>query len=476
MNTVDTATGLSGQTIVDLTKKHTLFEWSAQGAVDPIPVAGAKGCWFWTPEGKRFLDFNSQLMCVNIGHGDERVIRAIAQQAETLAYANPFMATEARARLGRKLAEICPGDIDVFFFTNGGAEANENAIKIARQYTGRHKVMAFYRSYHGGTAGAMMLTGDPRRWAAEPGMPGVVHVLNPYHGIQQRLGHGRGRARADRGDDPARRADKIAAFFIEPVTGTNGVLVPPDGFLQGIRDLCTKYGILMVADEVMSGFGRTGEWFAVDHWRVVPDLMTMAKGLTSAYVPLGAVGMRRGIADHFKDKVFYGGLTYNSHPLGCATALATLQVYEDDNLMRERAPHGRRDEGPDGGAAGEAPDRRRGALDRPLRRRRAGQGSRVDGAAGAVQRHVGADEHAPQDLPRRGALHLRPHELLLHESAADHHRRRAAPRLRHLRSRAGADQLAPISIPAVSALRRNVSSWPEPRISAMFGSVSRSAL
>jgi len=333
MTTANPSTaGLSGQTIVELTKKHTLFEWSAQGGVDPIPVAGAKGCWFWTPEGKRFLDFNSQLMCVNIGHGDERVIRAIAQQAETLAYANPFMATEARARLGRKLAEICPGDIDVFFFTNGGAEANENAIKIARQYTGRHKVMSFYRSYHGGTSGAMMLTGDPRRWAAEPGMPGVVHVLNPYHGIQ-------------RGWDTTDVAlanieetiqlegpDKIAAFFLEPVTGTNGVLVPPDGFIQGIRDLCTKYGILMVADEVMSGFGRTGEWFAVDHWRVVPDLMTMAKGLTSAYVPLGAVGMRRAIADHFRDKVFYGGLTYNSHPLGCATALATLQVYEDDNL------------------------------------------------------------------------------------------------------------------------------------------------
>ncbi len=327
---------MNGEAIVDLTKRHTLFEWSAQGAVDPIPVAGAKGCWFWTPEGKRFLDFNSQLMCVNIGHGDERVIKAIAQQAESLAYANPFMATEARARLGEKLANICPGDVDVFFFTNGGAEANENAIKIARFYTGRHKVLSFYRSYHGGTAGAMMLTGDPRRWPAEPGMPGVVHVLNPYHGVQ--------RGWEPTADALARieetiqmeGADRIAAFFLEPVVGTNGVLVPPDGFLRGIRDLCTKYGILMVADEVMSGFGRTGEWFAVNHWGVVPDLMTMAKGLTSAYVPLGAVGMRRAIADHFKDKVFYGGLTYNSHPLGCATALATLQVYEDDRLI-ERA-------------------------------------------------------------------------------------------------------------------------------------------
>jgi taurine--2-oxoglutarate transaminase len=334
MTTVNTTVaGLSGQTIVDLTKKHTLFEWSAQGGVDPIPVAGAKGCWFWTPEGKRFLDFNSQLMCVNIGHGDERVIRAIAHQAETLAYANPFMATEARARLGRKLAEICPGDIDVFFFTNGGAEANENAIKLARQYTGRHKVLSFYRSYHGATSGAMMLTGDPRRWAAEPGMPGVVHVLNPYHGVQK--GWDTAQVALDRIEETIELEGPktIAAFFLEPVTGTNGVLVPPDGFIQGIRDLCTKYGILMVADEVMSGFGRTGEWFAVDHWHVVPDLMTMAKGLTSAYVPLGAVGMRRAIADHFNEKVFYGGLTYNSHPLACATALATLQVYEDDRLI-----------------------------------------------------------------------------------------------------------------------------------------------
>ena len=333
MNPVQTVEGLSGQVIVDLTKRHTLFEWSAQGAIDPIPVAGSKGCWFWTPEGKRFLDFNSQLMCVNIGHGDERVIRAIARQAETLAYANPFMATEARARLGRKLAEICPGDIDVFFFTNGGAEANENAIKIARQYTGRHKILSFYRSYHGGTSGAMMLTGDPRRWPSEPGMPGVVHVLNPYHGIQR--GWEPTEAALARIDETIQMEgpDRIAAFFLEPVTGTNGILVPPDGFLRGIRDICTRHGILMVADEVMSGFGRTGEWFAVDHWRVVPDLMTMAKGLTSAYVPLGAVGMRRGIADYFREKVFAGGLTYNSHPLGCAAALATLQVYEDDRLI-----------------------------------------------------------------------------------------------------------------------------------------------
>jgi taurine--2-oxoglutarate transaminase len=324
---------MTGAEIVSLCREHTLFEWSAQSKVDPIPVARAKGVHFWTPEGKRFIDFNSQLMCVNIGHGDERVVRAIQEQAAILPYANPFMATEPRARLGAKLAEIAPGDIDVFFFTNGGSEANENAIKVARLATGRHKILARYRSYHGATAGAMTLTGDPRRWANEPGIPGVVHVLDPYHGIE-------------RGWDSTEQSlamleeviqlegpQTIAGFILETVTGTNGVLVPPDGYMQGVRDLCTRYGILMICDEVMSGFGRTGEWFAIDHWKVVPDIVTMAKGLTSAYVPLGAVGLRRPLADHFKSNVFYGGLTYNSHPLACAAALATIRVYEEDSLL-----------------------------------------------------------------------------------------------------------------------------------------------
>jgi len=328
-----TAETMTGQQMVDLCRRHTIFEWSAQSAVDPIPVARAKGIYFWTPEGKRFIDFNSQLMCVNIGHGDERVIRAIAEQAATLPYANPFMATEVRARLGAKLAEITPGDIDTFFFTNGGAEANENAIRIARMFTGRHKIAARYRSYHGGTAGSLTLTGDPRRWAAEPGIPGVVRIPDFYHGIQ------RG---SDSVDDVLAATEEIlqlegphtiAAIIVEPVTGTNGILVPPDGYLQGLRALCDKYGILLIADEVMAGFGRTGEWFSVDNWKVVPDIMSMAKGLTSAYVQLGAVGLRRAIADHFQKNVFYGGLTYNSHPLGCAAALATLAVYEEDKLI-----------------------------------------------------------------------------------------------------------------------------------------------
>jgi taurine--2-oxoglutarate transaminase len=331
---------LTSEQIIELAKRHTLFEWSAQSAVNPIPVARAKGVYFWSPDGTRYLDFNSQLMCVNIGHGDPRVVRAIQEQAAVLPYASPFMATEVRARLGAKLAQICPGDIDAFFFTNGGAEANENAMKLARWVTGRLKILAFYRSYHGGTAGAISATGDPRRWT-EPSLPGVVHVLNPYHGIEH-------------GWDTAERAlayldeviqlegpSTIAGFIMEPVVGTNGVLVPPDGFLAGVRALCDRHGIMMICDEVMSGFGRTGEWFAVNHWNVVPDIMTMAKGLTSAYVPMGAVGMRRRLADQFKDRVFASGLTYNSHPLACAAALATLSVYEEDDLIARARERGR---------------------------------------------------------------------------------------------------------------------------------------
>ena len=326
-------TTMTGPEMVALSKQHSLYEWSAQAAVDPIPVARAKGIYFWTPENKRYIDFNSQLMCVNIGHGDPRVIKAIQDQAASLAYANPFMATEPRARLGQKLAQICPGDIDVFFFTNGGAEANENAIRIARLATGRHKILARYRSYHGGTGAALTATGDPRRWAMEPGMPGIIHIPHPHHGLQ-------------RGTDSAEKAladleeivmlegpQTIAGIILETVTGTNGIHVPPDGYLEGVRALCDKHGILMIADEVMSGFGRTGEWFAVNHWNVVPDILTMAKGLTSAYVALGAVGIRRKVADHFQKNVYYGGLTYNSHPLGCAAALATLAVYEEDQLI-----------------------------------------------------------------------------------------------------------------------------------------------
>src|SRR5256884_9104913 len=248
MTTTVASPTMTGKEIVDLSRKHTLYEWSAQSKVDPIPVASAKGIYFYTPEGKRFIDFNSQLMSVNIGHGDPRVIQAIAEQAATLAYANPFMATEPRARLGAKLAEITPGDIDTFFFTNGGAEANENAIKLARFLTGRHKIIARYRSYHGATAAAVSLTGDPRRWAAEPGLPGIVRMFDPYT-YRCPAGH----------PDPCpactgaphleeilqyEGAHTVAAVILETVTGTNGVIVPPDGYLQSIREVCAPHGLL----------------------------------------------------------------------------------------------------------------------------------------------------------------------------------------------------------------------------------------
>ncbi|MBA3778033.1 MAG: aminotransferase class III-fold pyridoxal phosphate-dependent enzyme [Chloroflexi bacterium] len=328
--------GLSAEEIVALSRRHTLYEWSAQSTVDPIAVERAEGVYFYTPDGDRFLDFNSQLMSVNIGHGDRRVIDAMTAQADKLPYANPFMAHEPRALLGQKLAELLPGDLDVVFFTNGGAEANENAIKLARSVTGRQKVLAAYRSYHGATGGVIGITGDPRRWAAEPAVPGIIRI--PDH---HRYGEKEPRPVAEVLRETEQvvmyeGGQNIAAIILESVVGTNGVLIPPDGYLQGIREICDRHGIMLIADEIMSGFGRTGEWFAVDHWGVVPDLLTMAKGLTASYVPLGAVGMRQGIADHFREKVFAGGLTYNSHPMGCATALATIAVYEEDGLI-ERA-------------------------------------------------------------------------------------------------------------------------------------------
>ena len=324
---------LSGEEIVALCRQYTIYEWSAQSAVDPLPVDHAKGVYFWTTDGKRYIDFNSQLMSVNAGHSDPRIIEAIKAQAEKLTYANPFMAHEPRALLGRKLAELMPGDLNKVFFTLGGAEANENAIKLARAVTGRHKVIARYRSYHGATAGAMALTGDPRRWANDLGTSGVVHVLDPYHGPQREVDSAEESLEYLEETIQLEGPNTIAAFFLETVTGTNGILIPPDGYLEGVRKLCDRYGILMVCDEIMSGFGRTGEWFAVDHWKVVPDLMTMAKGLTSSAVPLGAVGMRPEIAEHFEKNVFYGGLTYNSHPLACATALGAIRAYEEDDMI-----------------------------------------------------------------------------------------------------------------------------------------------
>jgi taurine---2-oxoglutarate transaminase len=328
---------MSTEEIVRLSREHTFFSWSAQGAIDPIAIDRAEGVYLYTPEGRRILDFNSQLMSVNIGHGDRRVTDAIAAQAAKLQFVQPAFATEARARLGQKLAEILPGDLDKVFLTLGGAEAIENAIKLARAYTGRHKILARYRAYHGATLGAMTLTGDPRRWANEPALVGVVRYPDTH-----RWGEAEPRPAAEalQGLEDVIRyegAHTIAAIFLETIVGTNGILIPPDGYIQGVREICDRHGILMVADEVMAGFGRTGKWFAIQHWDTVPDLMTMAKGLTSSYLPLGAVAMNRRIADHFDTNFFYGGLTYSSHVLSCAAALANIGVYESDGLIENAA-------------------------------------------------------------------------------------------------------------------------------------------
>ena len=336
--------------ILPLSLEHSFWTWSAQSKVAPIPVKRAKGVYFWDVNDRRYLDFNSMVMCVNIGHGDKRVINAIIEQARELTFAGPPMATRPRAQLGKLLSEITPGDLNRFLFTLGGADANENAIKLARAYTGRHKILARYRSYHGATAGAMAVTGDPRRVAWEPNlMPGVVHFLDPYRYRSTFHRTNPDIAEEEFSQDYLNHLEEIiqyegpqtiAAILLETVTGTNGIIIPPDGYLQGVRELCDRYRILLIADEVMSGFGRTGRWFAVDHWNVIPDLMTMAKGLTSGYAPLGAVAMRPEIAEFFQARTYQSGLTYNAHPLCLAAAIANIQVMREDKLVERAAAMG----------------------------------------------------------------------------------------------------------------------------------------
>lgn len=336
--------------ILPLSLKYNFWTWSAQNKVSPIPVTRAKGVYFWDTDGKRYLDLNSTTMCVNIGHGDERVIEAMAAQLRELPYAGPGMATRPRAALGRLLDEITPDGLSRFLYTLGGADANENAIKLARGYTGRYKILTRYRSYHGATYGSIAATGDPRRVAWEPTvMPGVVHFLDPYR--YRSTFH---RLQPDISEEEFTRdylnhleeiilyegPETIAAVLLESVTGTNGVIIPPKGYLQGVREICDRYGIVMICDEVMSGFGRTGKWFAVDHWDVKPDIMTMAKGLTSGYAPLGAVAMRQEIADAFGERKYEGGLTYNGHPVSLAAAIATIQVMREDRLVERAAETG----------------------------------------------------------------------------------------------------------------------------------------
>ena len=337
--------------IVPLSKEHVFWTWSAQAKVNPIPVSRAKGVYFWDTGGKRYLDFNSMTMCVNIGHGDQRVIDAMKAQLDEIPYAAPGMTTKIRAIASQTVAKVTPGGkLSKILFTLGGADANENAIKIARAYTGRHKILARYRSYHGASAGAMAATGDPRRVVWEPNlMTGVVHFLDPYryrstfHRTNPEI------SEADFSQDYLNHLEEIiryegpetiAAILMESVTGTNGIIIPPAGYMQGVRALCDRYGIVMIADEVMSGFGRTGKWFAIEHWNVVPDIMTMAKGLTSAYAPLGAVAMKPEIAAVFDEQVFESGLTYTCHPVSLAAAVANIAAMKSDHMVEHAAAMG----------------------------------------------------------------------------------------------------------------------------------------
>ena len=330
-------TKLTSKEIVDLSKEYTFFSWSVQGQVNPIPVEKAEGVYFWDTDGRKYLDFSSQLMNTNIGHQHPKVVKAIQDQAAKVCFVHPGNTTEVRALLGKKLAEVTPGNLKKSFFALGGAEANENAIKLARFYTGRNKILARYRSYHGATHGSIALTGDYRRLAVEPTMPGGVHFLDPHC---YRCPFGQKLESCQREcikhleevikyEGP----DKIAAIIMEGVVGSNGLIVPPDDYWPRVREICDKYGILLISDEVMSGWGRTGEWFAVDNWQVVPDIITTAKGITSGYAPLGVVIVSDKIAEFFDDKYLYAGLTYNGHALSCAAALATIEVYDDDKLI-----------------------------------------------------------------------------------------------------------------------------------------------
>ncbi len=328
---------MNNEEIIRLNREYTFFSWSAQGTVDPIPIARADGVYLWDAEGRRYLDFSSQLMNVNIGHGNPRVVAAIKEQADRLQCVAPAFASEPRGELGRMLAEIAPGDLRKTFFTLAGADAVENAIKVARMFTGRSKVVTRYRSYHGATYGAVSAGGDPRRLPVEPGIPGIVRVFDPHcyrcvFGQEPETCHRECISHIEQVihfEGP----ENIAALLVEGVTGTSGIIVPPDDYWPRLREICDRYGILLIADEVMSGFGRTGEWFAVNHWNVVPDMIAMAKGITSGYLPLGAVIVSERIADYFKEHTFWGGLTYSSHPMSCAAGIATLQVYQEDRLL-----------------------------------------------------------------------------------------------------------------------------------------------
>ncbi|MFN2190619.1 MAG: aminotransferase class III-fold pyridoxal phosphate-dependent enzyme [Candidatus Promineifilaceae bacterium] len=329
--------------LVERTRAYTLASWTAQNAWKPLSMTRAEGVYFWDADGKRYLDWSSQLVSVNIGHGNPHVIRAIQEQAAKMGHAYPGIATEPRARLGELLSEVAPSGLTKSFFTLGGADAVENAMKLARLYSGKQKIITRYRSYHGATFGAMSATGGPRRLANEPGVPWIVRVHGPdayhspiYRGLSPEEGDG---VVVDLIEQTVlfEGPENIAAILLEGYSGSSGIVQGGDAFWKGIQKICDKYGLLLIIDEVMSGFGRTGEWFGVNHYPYVkPDIMTIAKGLTSGYVPMGAAIVSDKIAAHFDNNTLWAGLTYSSHPLGCAAAIANIEVYRQENLI-ERA-------------------------------------------------------------------------------------------------------------------------------------------
>ena len=341
----------TGAAVKAADRAHVFHSWSAQAVIDPLAVAGAEGSYFWDYDGNRYLDFSSQLVNTNIGHQHPKVVAAIQEQAARMCTIAPGFAVDVRSEAARLVAERTPGDLNKIIFTNGGAEAVENAVRMARLYTGRPKVMSAYRSYHGATAAAINLTGDPRRWASDTGSAGVVHFWGPYPY--------RSPFHSDSAKQECERAlqhledliafegpQSIAAIILETVVGTAGVLVPPDGYLAGVRELCDRHGIVFILDEVMAGFGRTGEWFAADHWDVVPDLMTFAKGVNSGYVPLGGVAISEPIAEIFATRPYPGGLTYSGHPLACASAVATINAMREEGIVENAARIGEHVLGP----------------------------------------------------------------------------------------------------------------------------------
>jgi taurine--2-oxoglutarate transaminase len=319
-------------------RAHVFHSWSAQALIDPLPIASASGSYFTDYEGRRYLDFSSQLVNVNIGYQHPKLVAAIQDQAARLCTVAPSFANDARSEAARLIAEVAPRHLNQVFFTNGGAEATEHALRMARLHTGRHKVLAAYRSYHGATAGAITMTGDPRRWGSEPGIPGVVHYWGPYpyrsafhsatpeEETERALAHLRDLIMVE-------GAQTIAAIILETVVGTNGILVPTPGYLAGVRAICDEFAIVMIADEVMAGFGRAGEWFAIDRWGVEPDLIAFAKGVNSGYVPIGGVLVCDEIAATFQDRFYPGGLTYSGHPLACASVVASINIFRDEGIV-----------------------------------------------------------------------------------------------------------------------------------------------